>query len=180
MPDVQRFSGAHQQGGNLNDCSVLISVTGAQIQSLPPASEIDIARLTEVQDALRLLPQIEVLTEHILHGGIYTRTIRMKPGTYVMGAHYKVASTVVLSGNLWAFVGSNWKRFEGFNVIAASKGRKQLFATPYENTEDAVITMSFRTDARTVQEAEEQMTDEHELLMSRRSDGDSVLITEEA
>lgn len=104
----------------------------------------------------------------------------MKPGTYVMGAHYKVPTTVVLSGTMFAFVGMSWKRFDGFNVIAASKGRKQIFATPEWNTEDAVITMSFRTDAKTVEEAENEMTDEAELLMSRRSDGDSVLITEEA
>jgi len=103
----------------------------------------------------------------------------MKPGTYVMGAHYKVSTTVILAGNLWAYVGQGWKQFSGYNVIPASKGRKQLFATPYENTEEAMITMSFRTDAKTVEQAENEMTDEAELLMSRQSDGDTVTITEE-
>lgn len=135
--------------------------------------------LTRVQGILLELPQIEVHTEHILHGGMYTRTIRMKPGTYVMGALYKVPTTVILSGTLWAFVGAGWKRFDGYNVIPASKGRKQIFATPEENIEDAIITMSFRTDAKTVEEAEDQMTDESELLMSRKSDGDTVVITGE-
>jgi len=39
--------------------------------------------------------------------------------------------------------------------------------------------MSFRTDAKTVEQAENEMTDEAELLMSRQSDGDTVTITEE-
>jgi len=56
--------------------------------------------MMRVQHTLLGTPQIEVHTEHIIHGGIYTRTIRMKPGTYVMGALYKVPTTVVLSGNL--------------------------------------------------------------------------------
>ena len=134
--------------------------------------------MMRVQHTLLGTPQIEVHTEHIIHGGIYTRTIRMKPGTYVMGALYKVPTKVVLAGNLWAYVGQ-WKQFTGYHVIAASRGRKQIFATPPENLEDAVITMSFRTDARTVKEAENEMTDEAELLMSRKSGTDSVLITEE-
>ena len=138
-----------------------------------------LAKLVAVQSELLKLPQIEVHTDHVLHGGIYTRTIRMKPGTYVMGAHYKVSTTVILAGNLWAYVGQGWKQFTGYNVIPASKGRKQLFATPYENTEEAMITMSFRTDAKTVEQAENEMTDEAELLMSRQSDGDTVTITEE-
>jgi len=135
--------------------------------------------MMRVQHTLLGTPQIEVHTEHIIHGGIYTRTIRMKPGTYVMGALYKVPTTVVLSGTLWAFTGVKWTKFDGYHVIAASRGRKQIFATPLENIEDAVITMSFRTDAKTVEEAENEMTDEAGLLMSRRSDTDSVLITEE-
>jgi hypothetical protein len=143
------------------------------------ATSVDeIGRLTRVQNALLQLPQIEVRTEHVIHGGIYTRTIRMKPGTYVMGAHYKVPSTVVLSGTLFAYTGT-WKRFDGVNVLTGSRGRKQLFATPPENTEDAVITTSFRTDAKTVEDAENEMTDESELLMSRKSDGDLVVITGE-
>lgn len=142
-------------------------------------SEDTIGKLMRVQQALMQTPQIEVHTEHVIHGGIYTRTIRMKPGTYVMGAHYKVPSTVVLCGTLYAYSGDKWKRFDGVNVLTGSKGRKQLFATPYENEADAVITMSFRTDAKTVEQAENEMTDEAELLMSRHSDGDSVVITEE-
>lgn len=163
----------------MSECLVPASGTDIATQSLCAASADTIAKLTRVQDALLKTPQIEVHTEHIIHGGIYTRTIRMKPGTYVMGAHYKVSTTVVLSGTLYAYVGDGWKRFEGYNVIPASKGRKQLFATPPENTEDAAITMSFRTDAKTVEDAENEMTDEAELLMSRKSDGDSVVITGE-
>jgi hypothetical protein len=138
-----------------------------------------LGKLFRAQAELLKLPQIDVHTDHVLHGGIYTRTIHMKPGTYVMGAHYKVSTTVILSGSLWAYVGQGWKQFSGYNVIPASAGRKQLFATPYENTEDAVITMSFRTDAKTVEQAENEMTDEAELLMSRQSDGDTVTITGE-
>ena len=55
----------------------------------------------------------------------------------------------------------------------ARAGRKQIFVT----RKPTVITMIFRTDAQTVEQAEAEFTDEAELLMSRQSDSDLVLIT---
>jgi hypothetical protein len=53
---------------------------------------------------------------------------------------------------------------EGYNVIPAKAGRKQIFV----GIEETHITMTFRTDAETVEQAEEEFTSEYEALVTRR------------
>ncbi len=48
-------------------------------------------------------------------------------------------------------------------MFAASAGRKQAYIAH----KDTFLTMSFKTNAKTVEEAEAEFTDDHERLMSR-------------
>ena len=122
------------------------------------------------------LPQLEVKTEHVIHGGMYSRTIKLDAGVVLVGALIKVSTMLVVSGKTAVFTGANWIELEGQHVIPARAGRKQIFVTRAETS----ITMTFRTDAKTVEQAEQEFTDEAELLMSRQdSDGDTVTITGE-
>jgi hypothetical protein len=57
-----------------------------------------------------------------------------------------------------------WHELVGYNVIQASAGRKQIYVT----REETAITMIFPSNAKTVEEAEEEFTDEAEMLLSRR------------
>jgi hypothetical protein len=132
--------------------------------------------LTRLQTALMEAPQIDLQTEHIIHGGIYTRTIRLDGGIWLVGALIKVPTLLIVSGNTRVFTGESWIELEGFHIIPAKAGRKQVFVTH----EPTVISMSFKTEAKTVEQAEKEFTDEFELLMSHRSDRDTVVITEEA
>jgi hypothetical protein len=144
--------------------------------ALPAPSDEVLAKIGKVEEVLLTLPQIEIHTEHVLHGGLYVRTIRLAPEVVITGAHIKVPTVLVVSGKCAVFVGEGWLELDGYSVIPASKGRKQIFVT----REATVITMAFRTDAKTVEEAEAEFTDEAENLMSRRQgSGDVFTITGE-
>lgn len=130
-------------------------------------------KLTSVQDELLKCPQIEIQTEHIIHGGMYTRTIRLAAGIVLMGALVKVPTVLIVSGKTKVFTGEGWIELDGYHIIPARAGRKQIFVTQ----EPTSITMTFRTDAKTVEQAEAEFTDEAEALMSRQNDNDTVTIT---
>lgn len=132
-----------------------------------------LASLKETQNKLLNLPQIEIQTEHVIHGGMYTRTIRLGPGVVLMGALIKIPTMLIVSGRTKVFTGESWIELDGYHVIPARAGRKQIFVTQ----EDTNITMMFRTDAKTVGQAEEEFTDEAEALMSKQGDKDTVTVT---
>lgn len=143
--------------------------------SLPLMSGELLASLRDTQNKLLKFPQIDIQTEHVIHGGMYTRTIRLGPGVVLMGALVKIPTMLVVSGRTKVFTGESWIELDGYHVIPARAGRKQIFVTQ----EDTNITMTFRTDAKTVEQAEEEFTDEAEALMSKQSDKDTVTVTGE-
>lgn len=134
-------------------------------QTLPSTPAPMLEYLAEVQERMLQLPQAEVPTEHVLHGGMYVRTVRLAQDTVITGALIKLATILIVNGHAMVFVGEGWTEINGFNVIPASAGRKQLFVAlgPVE------ITMIFPTQAKTVTEAEEEFTDEAAMLLSRRA-----------
>lgn len=127
-------------------------------------SDAALAGLMNVQEQLLAKPQVDVHTEHFLHDGVYVRTVRLDAGVVLVGALIKIPTVLIVSGKTKVFTGDGWIDLAGYHVIPAEAGRKQMFVT-LEPTE---ITMIFRTDAKTVEQAEEKFTDEHEMLMSRK------------
>lgn len=132
--------------------------------SVASHSPYSLAAVYSVQEQMLKLPQVEVNTEHSLHGGIYSRTIRLAPETVLVGALIKIPTMLIISGRTKVFTGDGWIELDGYHVIPAQAGRKQVFVTQEETT----ITMIFRTDATTIEQAEEEFTDEHEALISRK------------
>jgi hypothetical protein len=118
---------------------------------------------------------VEVPTDHLIHAGMYARTILMPAEMVLTGTLMKRATVVIVLGSAAVLAGEHWLELEGYNVIPASAGRKQVFVsrTP------VIITMLFPTQARTVEEAEREFTDEAERLLSRRQNANTVRITEE-
>lgn len=109
-------------------------------------------------------PQVELETEHVFHGGMYARTIRVPAGAVVAGALVKIATLLVIHGDADVLTGDGWVAVSGFGVLSGSAGRKQVFVT-----RSAVeMTMIFPTNAQSVDEAEREFTDEFEKLMSRK------------
>lgn len=152
--------------------STSLTVGGA----LPAIMPATLTALTEGQELLMQVEDVEIPTEHLFHAGMYSRTIRMPAGAVLIGALIKIPTTVIVQGHAKVFVGEDWQELIGYNVIPGSAGRKQMFMSlsPVE------LTMTFPTSAKTVEEAEQEFTDEYALLMSRRQpELEKVIVTGE-
>lgn len=116
------------------------------------------------QFSLERCEQVDIPTEHLLHAGMYVRTIRMPADVVLTGALMKRATVVIVCGQVRMCAGSEYIELEGYNVIPAAAGRKQVFLSRSQ----VVITMMFPTDAKSVEEAEAEFTDQASELLSRR------------
>jgi hypothetical protein len=143
---------------------------------IPAMADDAIARVREFEQELRKLPQVAIETEHVLHGGMYARTIRIPAGVVLTGVLIRVPTLLVVNGRVTVFTGSGTTDVSGYRVLAASAHRRQAFFAH----EDTWLTMMFPTRAKTVEEAEEEFTEETDLLMSRAEGAvNHVYITEE-
>lgn len=136
------------------------AVSEARIRTMTVAS-IEKVRALEVE--LLKLPQVEIATEHVLHAGMYARTICVPAGTVITGTTIVIPTTIILNGRATLYIGDETLELHGHNVLAASAGRKQALLAH----EDTYVTMLFPSTATTVEEAEAQFTDEAHLLFSR-------------
>lgn len=143
--------------------------------TLPATRPEMVAKISALEELLIGNEPVELPTQHVIHAGVYARTIAMPEGMVLTGALIKRATLVIVSGSAGVLVGEDWLRLEGYSVIPASAGRKQVFVSYSELR----ITMVFPTKARTVEEAEREFTDDAERLLSRRQNANTVLITEE-
>jgi len=148
-----------------------------------PATRLAIAPMTpEAIDKVRQLEartaeleQVEIPTDHVLHGGMYARTIRIPAGVLLTGAHIKRATTLVISGHVTVFIGAGTIEITGYQVLPASAGRKQAFLAHA----DTFVTMLFPSEAASIEAAETEFTDEADRLLSRRQACESITITGE-
>lgn len=149
----------------------MLPVADVRIAPMTPAA---IDKVRQLEAGLMGLPQVEIATAHLLHGGMYARTIRIPAGVVLTGALIKRATVLIVNGTCTMFVGDDTLTLHGYRVLPASAGRKQVFLAH----EDTDLTMLFPSRAGSVAEAEAEFTDETDLLLSRRSDGrDSITIT---
>ncbi len=149
--------------------SEALTVPGRAMPPTPPGI-IEKIRLIEA----KMRPHehtLRVRTEHVIHGGMYVRTIKVAPRMAFTSVLVKIPTILVVNGKCCIFAGDGWYQIDGYQVIPASAGRKQIYVTlgPTE------ITMTFPTDAKTVEEAEAQFTDEAESLITRRQEGNDLI-----
>ncbi len=139
-----------------------IALLQARIPAMTP-SDIDKVRRFEAHAMEE--EQVAIGTLHLLHGGMYARTIRIPAGVKLTGALIKIATILVVSGDALVFMGDSAVRITGYNTLAASANRKQAFVALV----DTDLTMIFPSQAVSVAEAEDQFTDEADMLFSRKS-----------
>lgn len=133
-------------------------VCSPRINAMAPHAVDAVRRLTEA--SLRFA-QLPFVTQHVIHGGMYVRTVTVPPTAIVTGVFVKVPTVLILSGEGVVFTGeAEPLHVRGYNVVPAAAGRKQAFVAISELT----LTMMFPTDAKTVEDAERHFTDEIELL----------------
>ena len=132
------------------------------ISAMSPRAIDNVRRLEEM--ALTC-PQVLIETDHTFHAGMYARTIIIPAGVVLTGALIKIATLLIVSGDALVYVEDGPPlELRGYNVLPAAAGRKQAFVAQT----DVSLTMIFPTQAKTVEEAEEEFTDEADRLFSRK------------
>lgn len=126
-----------------------------------PAMSVDaVDKVRKLETLARTLPQLEFVTEHLIHGGMYIRSVSLPAGALITGALIKLATTLILQGEMVVYLDQETVHLYGWNVLPASAGRKQAFVA----VTDIHMAMMFPTTATTVEECEKQFTDEATLL----------------
>ena len=144
--------------------------------AVPAMNEHALGLVRELQAQLEKLPQVPVRMHHVLHGGMYARTCYIPAGHVAACCLVKVPTLVVLAGTADVYVGTDAAlRLEGYSVVPASAGRKQAFLS----ITDFALTMVYVSNAKTVEEAENEFTDEADMLASRRDGLNTIVITGE-
>ena len=131
---------------------------------IPAMTAQAIDKVRELEAITRDLPQVEIATDHVLHGGMYARTICIPAGVVLTGVFIRVPTLLVFDGNATVNSGDEAATLVGYHVLAASAHRRQAFLAHA----DTRLTMVFATQAKTVAEAEDEFTDEAHLLFSRK------------
>lgn len=143
---------------------------------LPPSTPEAIDKVRILAEGLQQLPQTPFVTEHLLHGGLYTRTIRLPADTVCAAVLIKLPTVLILQGDCEVWSNDELICTHGYSVLPGSAGRKIAFVT----RSDVAMSMIFPTAAKTVDEVQREFTDEHELLVPLdRADAHQVLITGE-
>jgi hypothetical protein len=124
-------------------------------------SDIDIAR--NIEETLSKEEQVNIETIQTIHDGVYTRTIMIPKDTMIVGALIKIPTTIIYSGMLDIYINDDIVKYNGYGIIQANENRKQVIYA----REDSYMTMIFKTDAFSFEEAEEQFTDEFNKLKTR-------------
>lgn len=142
----------------------------ARIENLPAMTGEAVDLVREAETKALELPQIELPTRHSLHAGMYARTIRIPAGVAITGALIKIPTILIVSGHCEVFTGGETVELRGYHVLQAGAHRKQVFMAH----EDTDLTMLFPTKATTVEQAENEFTDEADMLQTRRPDMQGV------
>src|SRR5439155_23430245 len=96
----------------------------AQLQ-VPATSPAAIAKVRELSERLLALPQVAIETRHVLHAGLYARTICVPAEVVLTGALIKIATLLVIDGDTLVYIGEDEPlRLTGHHVLPASAGRK--------------------------------------------------------
>ncbi|MDD3884549.1 MAG: hypothetical protein PHW66_06390 [Gallionella sp.] len=143
---------------------------------IPAMTEEAVNMVREFEAKARKLQQVDIPTDHVIHGGMYARTIPIPAGVVLTGVFIQVPTILVLDGDVTVNAGDQPVRLTGRRILAASANRRQVFFAHA----DSILTMLFATQAKTVSEAEDEFTNEAHLLMSRQPDAvNHVTITGE-
>ncbi len=106
----------------------------------------------------------EIATEHHIHAGVYSRTIRVPAGAALTSVIVKCPTQFIGSGDFTLTDGATGKRFKGYHVFDGAAPRVAGIVAH----SDCAFTMLFATNAKTVEEAEKEFTDETDRLVTSK------------
>ncbi len=145
-------------------------------QMILTMSEAAIDRVRQLEAELLKAPQTPVRTDHLLHGGMYSRTMMVPAGVVLTGALIRKATILIIHGHFVLIADDRPIEIHGYNVFAGSKNRKQAGYA----ISDTYATVVAPSNAKTVEEAELEFTGESAILCSRHDGAvNNVMITGE-
>ena len=116
-----------------------------------------------LQGELGKLPQVDLQTAHLTHGGMYARTIFIPAGVALTGAKTNIANICIVSGDITVSTDTGVVRLTGYHVIPANAGfRRAGFAHA-----DTYWTTLLHTEMDDLQAIEDAMTDQSATLQTR-------------
>ena len=143
---------------------------------IAPMGEAAIDNVRRLESLAREMPQVAIATDHVIHAGMYARTVLVPAGVMITGVLIKIATLLIVHGDAVVYVDGGAVQLRGYNVLPASAGRKQAFVAQT----DTHLTMIFPSDAKNVEQAERQFTDEVERLSSRLdAESNRIILTGE-
>ena len=114
---------------------------------------------------LAQLPQMDLGTTNVVHGRMCARTIFIPAGGALVGALTNRDNICIVQGDILVTTDEGPQRLTGFNVITAKAGSKRggiAYADTYWTT-------IWHTELTDIIAIEDEMTDESELLQTRRA-----------
>ncbi len=122
--------------------------------------------IRKVERHLLELPQCHMATTHVVHGGMYARTIFIPAGTMLTGAEMLKDNICVVCGDITVTTHDGAKRLTGFHVIPANSGLKRAGLAHA----DTWWTSIWKTDRTEVKDIEDEATNEANMLGTRRNE----------
>lgn len=119
-------------------------------------------RVRRLQDELVKLPQYEPETKHYFHGGMYCREVWRKKGVLVVGkVHKKEHFYLIVSGTVSITTDDGVQQITGPRLLKCSVGTKRAV-----HADTDALCMTFHVvDAKTVEEAEQELVEPEEADM---------------
>lgn len=108
-------------------------------------------------------PQIDLPTDHIIHGQVSARTIFIPAGTVLTGALTNLDNICVVFGDITVTTDDGPVRLTGFNVLPAKAGAKRAGVTHA----DTWWCTLHHTEQTSVEAVEDEMTNEAWGLLTR-------------
>lgn len=126
---------------------------------LPSADEV-----RRLEAELLALPQVDLATENLVHGGMCARTILIPAGTALTGALTNMDNVCVMFGDIEVTTDEGVKRLTGYHVLPAKAGAKRAgFAHS-----DTWWTTIWPTGLADIEAIEDEATSESDRLQTRR------------
>lgn len=142
------------------DLALPIPVDIAEVFALLDSPE----RVRALEELILQQPQVDLQTQHIVHGGLYMRPVLIPAGTVLTGALTKCDNLCIVVGDIVVTTDHGPQRLTGHHVLPARAGYKRL-GVALQDTWWAMIVATPLTDIR---EIEDSITDESDMLQTRR------------
>ena len=123
-----------------------------------------VAAVRELEAHLLTLPQVDLATNHVIHGGMCARTILFPAGVVLTGALTNCDNVCIVCGDITVTTDEGPQRLAGYHVLPAKAGAKRAGVAHA----DTWWTTIWPTSLTEIEAIEDEFTNESALLQTRR------------